>query len=87
MEYHSQNELAHHRLWQVQVTRQTQPPDYYKHVVVDAAHKDIRYLGSFSKKIEQTNICLQDSKTISTDYDFQLESKKCGIFFSLIGLS
>lgn len=64
MECHSRNVPAHHRLWQVQVTRQTQPPDYCNHVVVDAAHKDIRYLGSFSKsKFEQTKHMLTRQQT------------------------
>jgi hypothetical protein len=49
MEAHKQNGQRLHRRWLVQVIRPTQLQVCCNRVVVDVAHKDIRYLGSFSK--------------------------------------
>lgn len=49
MEVHKQNDQRLHHRWLVQVIRPTQLQVCCNRVVVDVVHKDIRYLGSFSK--------------------------------------
>lgn len=49
MEWRKPKDQRHHHQWLVQVIRPTQLQVCCNRVVVDVAHKDIRYLGSFSK--------------------------------------